>query len=123
MDWTDVSLVRINPQGENIDTEIIDWNARSNASHVPAVLEQINLMHEKRKGVIAMKVIGEGVFTDPKDREKAIRFNLQSGLANAIVIGFKNTEEIDEAIMHINNIQVESPQLQKTEVVGMYCTV
>ena len=123
LDWVDVSLVRINPQGVNIDTPEMDWSAKSNASHVPAMLEQINLMHEKRKGVIGMKVIGEGVFTDPKDREKAIRFNLQSGLADAIVIGFKNTAEIDEAIMHINNIQVESPQLQKTEEVGMYCTV
>ena len=123
LDWTDVSLVRLNPQGENIDTDVMDWGANSNVSHVPAVVEQINLMHEKRKGVIAMKVIGEGVFTDPIDREKAIRFDLQSGLANAIVIGFKNTAEIDEAIMHISNIQVESPQLQKTEAAGMFCTV
>ncbi|MFC1539538.1 aldo/keto reductase [Candidatus Latescibacterota bacterium] len=123
LNWTDVCLVRINPQGENIDTDIMDWGANSNASDVPAVVEQINLMHEKRKGVIAMKVIGEGVFTDPIDREKAIRFNLESGLANAIVIGFKNTAEIDEAIMHISNIQVESTQLQKTEAAGMLCTV
>ena len=108
LDWVDTSLVRINPQGVNMDTENADASAKSDASHVPAVVEQINLMHEKRKGVIAMKVIGEGMFTDPKDREKAIRFNLQSGLANAIVIGFGNTAEIDEAIMNIGNIQMES---------------
>ncbi|MFC1551624.1 aldo/keto reductase [Candidatus Latescibacterota bacterium] len=123
LDWTDVSLVRLNPQGENIDTDVMDWGANSNVSHVPAVVEQVNLMHEKRKGVIAMKVIGEGVFQDIEDREKAIRFDLESGLANAIVIGFRNTAEIDEAIMHISNIQVESPQLQKTEAAGMLCTV
>ena len=106
LDWIDVSLVRINPQGVNIDTEDKDWGAKSNVSHVPAVVEQINRMHEKRKGVIAMKVIGEGAFTDFKDREKAIRFNLQSGLANAIVVGFKSTAEIDEAVKHIGAIQV-----------------
>lgn len=108
LDWTDVCLVRINHQGVNMDTENIDASAKSNSSHVPAVVEQIKLMHAKNKGVIAMKVIGEGVFTDPKDREKAIRFNLESGLADAIVIGFKSTAEIDEAIKNISNIQVES---------------
>lgn len=120
MDWTDVCLVRLNPQGVNMDTENIDWSARSDASSVPAVVEQINIMHKKHKGVIGMKIIGEGLFTDPIDREKAIRFNLQSGLSDAIVIGFKSTAEIDEAIMHISNIQMESQQIQKTEVAGMY---
>ncbi len=104
-DWTDVNLVRINPQGVNMDTVKKDWGANSDMSHVPAVVEQVNLMHEKKKGVIAMKIIGEGVFTDIQDREKAIRFNLESGLAHAMVIGFKSTAEIDEAIMHIGNIQ------------------
>ncbi len=54
------------------------------------------------------------------DREKAIRFNLESGLANAIVIGFKNTAEIDEAVMHISKIQMAYQQRQKTEIVELY---
>ena len=125
LDWTDVSLVRLNPQGVNIDTEIEVWNAESDGSDVFAVVEQVVRMHEKRKGVIGMKVIGEGKFTDRLDREKSIRFNLESGLTNAIVIGFRNTAEIDEAIMHIGKLKVPAgpPQLQNIELTEMRSAV
>jgi len=102
VDWVDVHLVRINPQGSHMDTPSERWNARSDASHVPAVMEQIKIMHEKRHGIIGMKIMGEGEFTDPEDREKSIRFAMQGGLLDAIVIGFKSTAEIDEAIERMN---------------------
>jgi predicted aldo/keto reductase-like oxidoreductase len=104
IDWTDVHLVRLNPQGAWVDTPRTDtWNAESNASHVPPVMEQMKLMRKKGHGVIGMKLIGNGDFTDPADREKAIRFVMQSNLTDAVVIGFKSPAEIDEAIMRINN--------------------
>ncbi len=102
LDWTDVHLVRLNPQGAWMDTPEETWNATSNASHVLPVMEQINLMRDKGHGVIGMKLIGNGDFTDPADREKAIRFVMQSNLTDAVVIGFKSPAEIDEAIMRIN---------------------
>ncbi len=102
-DWVDVHLVRINPQGTLIDTPGTSWNARSNASHLPPVMEQVKLMREKKRGVIGMKLIGEGAFVNPEDREKAIRFVMQSDVTDAVVIGFKNTAEIDEAIARINS--------------------
>ena len=104
IDWTQVHLVRLNPQGVWIDTPRTDtWNAESNASHVTPVMEQMALMRKKGHGVIGMKLIGNGDFTDPADREKAIRFVMQSDLVDAVVIGFKSEAEIDEAIMRINN--------------------
>jgi len=103
IDWTDVHLVRLNPQGAWVDTPAETWNAESNASHVPPVMEQMKLMRKKGHGVIGMKLIGNGDFTDPADREKAIRFVMQSNLTDAVVIGFKSPAEIDEAIMRINN--------------------
>jgi predicted aldo/keto reductase-like oxidoreductase len=103
LDWVDVHLVRINPQGAHIDTPVERWNAKSNASHVPAVMEQIRAMHRKRHGIIGMKIIGNGDFTDPADREKSIQFAMQCGLLDAIVIGFKSTAEVDEAIRRINS--------------------
>ena len=54
-----------------------------------------------------MKILGEGNFTEPEDREKSIRFTLQAGLVDAVVIGFKNAAEIDEAIMRINSALAE----------------
>jgi predicted aldo/keto reductase-like oxidoreductase len=103
LDWVDVNLVRINPQGAHIDTPEETWNAESNESHLAAVLEQIKVMRENQHGVIGMKLIGNGDFTNPEDREKSIRYTMQSGLVDAVVIGVKSAEEIDEAIMRINS--------------------
>ncbi len=103
IDWTDVHLVRLNPQGVWVDTPAETWNAKSDASHVPPVMEQMARMREKGHGVVGMKLIGNGDFTDPAEREKAIRFVMQSNLVDAVVIGFKNEAEIDEAILRINN--------------------
>lgn len=102
MDWVEVHLVRINPQGVWIDTPEPKVNAKSDASHVLAVTETMKAMRARGHGVIAMKLIGNGEFTNAEDREKAIRFIMQSGLTDAVVIGFKNTAEIDEAIERIN---------------------
>jgi hypothetical protein len=70
---------------------------------VPAVVDQFKIMRENGHGIIGMKLIGNGLFTSPEDREKAIRFAMQPGLVDAVVIGFKSTVEIDEALMRINH--------------------
>jgi len=107
LDWVDVNLVRINPQGVWIDTPAEEWNAPSDRSHLPPVLKQMKVMRENGHGIIGMKLIGNGEFTDPADREKSIRFTMQSGLVDAAVIGFKSTAEIDEAITRINRALAE----------------
>jgi predicted aldo/keto reductase-like oxidoreductase len=107
LDWVDVNLVRVNPQGAFLDTPVEGWNAKSDVSHLPAVLEQMKVMRQKRHGVIGMKIMGEGNFTSPEDREKSIRFTMQGGLVDAVVIGFKSAAEIDEAILRINRALAE----------------
>ncbi len=102
LDWVDVNLVRINPQGAWIDTPAETWNATSNASHLLPVLKQIEIMRKNRHGIIGMKLIGNGDFTKAEDRETSIRFAMQCGLLDAAVIGFKSTAEIDEAIERSN---------------------
>jgi predicted aldo/keto reductase-like oxidoreductase len=108
LDWVDVNLVRINPQGAHMDTPAETWNATSDLSHLPPVLKQIKVMRQNNHGVIGMKIIGNGDFTDPEDREKSIRFTIQSGLTDAVVIGFKSPAEIDEAIKRINSALAET---------------
>ena len=107
LDWVDVNLVRINPQGAHIDTPAEEWNATSDRSHLPPVLAQMKVMRQNRHGIIGMKLIGNGDFTDPAEREKSIRFTMQSGLVDAVVIGFKSPAEIDEAITRINRALAE----------------
>ena len=103
LDWVDVNLVRINPQGVNMDTPETGRRGSSNSSHVPAVLQQVKIMRRNGHGIIGMKIMGEGNFTKPEDREKSIRFAMQPGLLDVVVIGFKSTAEIDEAILRINS--------------------
>ncbi len=101
LDWVDVHLVRINPQGAVMDTE--DMFSGDDPANVPPVMAQLKLMREKKRGVIGMKLIGDGNFVNPDDREKAIRFVMQADVTDAVVIGFGSTGEIDEAISRINN--------------------
>jgi len=104
LDWVDVNLVRINPQGVLVDTpQSKSWNAESNAAQVPPVVEQIKRMRDKGHGIIGMKIMGEGRFKDPEDREKSIRFAMQPGLLDCVTIGFKSPAEIDEAIKRMNS--------------------
>lgn len=102
IDWPQVHLVRMNPQGAHIDTPREAVWVPSNPSDLPAVMAQMKAMRAKGRGIIAMKLIGNGDFTRAEDREKAIRFDFQSGLPDAAVIGFKSASEIDEAIKRIN---------------------
>ena len=105
-DWTEVHLVRVNPQGAYTDTETDSWG-RSGHDLAP-VLQQIKTMHAKGRGVIGMKICGNGTFTSPADREKSIRFAMSHREIDAVVIGFKNSAEIDEAIKRINRALQEA---------------
>jgi hypothetical protein len=49
-----------------------------------------------------MKLIGEGQFTSPEDREAAMKFVMGLGVVDSVTIGFKSTQEIDEAIERMN---------------------
>ncbi len=101
LDWVEIHLVRINPKGVLMDTETPRWNARSDESSVPIVVDLLKKIHEKNRGVIGMKILGEGRFQSRKDRADSIRFVLGLGTVQAMVIGFKSKEEIDEAIQNI----------------------
>ena len=111
MKWCDVHLVRINPQGAHMDTPAEKWNAKSNESHVPGVMEQIGIMKKNKHGIIGMKLIGNGDFKKFADRKRSIEFAMQCGLLDAVVIGFKTTAEIDEAIKLMNAALKETTQV------------
>ncbi|HEV7924758.1 MAG TPA: aldo/keto reductase [Verrucomicrobiae bacterium] len=99
-DWTEVHLVRVNPQGAFMDSEKEDYNMTTNP--VAPVLEELQSMRAKGRGVIGMKMIGNGTFVKAEDREKAIRFAMSRPELDAVVIGFKSRAEIDESIQRIN---------------------
>ena len=99
-DWPEVHLVRVNPQAKHIDGPEEHWNKPGN--DIAPVVEQLKAMHAKGRGVIGMKLVGDGDFKNPADREKAARFAMARPEISAVVIGFKSANEIDEAIERID---------------------
>ena len=81
--WVDVVHARINPWGVKMDGP---------AKVVVPVLKQI---HAAGKGIIGMKLIGEGKFRDDKAKiDEALRFSLDLECIDALVVGFEKPEEI-----------------------------
>lgn len=105
-DWPEVHLVRVNPQGVYTDDEQDHWDSRRN--DIAPVMRQIKALHAKGRGVIGMKICGNGTFTSPEDREKSIRYAMAQPEIDAVVIGFRNRQEINEAIERINRALAES---------------
>ncbi len=84
-DWVDVVHSRFNHLGTKMDDK---------PEVVQPVLQRI---HDAGKGVIAMKVVGEGAFSkDPELREKALRFVIGSGCVDVMIAGFELESEMDE---------------------------
>ncbi len=53
-------------------------------------------------GVISMKLVGEGRFTNREDRQKAMRFAFRHAGVQCVTVGYKNPAEVDEAIENLN---------------------
>ena len=104
--WTEVQLVRVNPQGNHMDGMTAEWGSHAFAE-VDPVMQQVKIMHDKGHGVIGMKIIGNGDFTKAEDREKSIRFAMACKDIDAIVIGFKSAAEISDAIDRMNRALAE----------------
>jgi predicted aldo/keto reductase-like oxidoreductase len=103
--WTEVHLVRVNPQAKHIDGMTPAWGQPG--LDMAPVLAELGTMRSKGRGVIGMKIIGNGDFTQPEDRERSIRYAMSRPELDAIVIGFKSTAEIDEAIQRMNQAPAE----------------
>lgn len=98
--WLDVALMRMNHKGTRMDTA--DMRETNEPGDVNQVAAQAKKIHAQGTGVLGMKLVGEGQFTDAEDREKAIRFVMGLGAVDAVTIGYKNPQEIDEAIGRMN---------------------
>lgn len=97
--WLDVVLMRVNHDGTRMD------NLRDEAN-VPGVRDEvlptIEKVHGQGTGVLGMKIMGEGKFITPEQRDASIKFVMQFGKVDAVTIGFKSTAEIDEAIQRMS---------------------
>ncbi len=97
--WLDVALCRVNHNGTRMDTIPSEGPDPGDVNEVTGHLAKI---HAQGTGVLGMKLIGEGQFTNPEDRQKALDYVFGLGTVDAVTIGFKSPAEIDEAIGRMN---------------------
>ena len=83
--WVDVLHARINPFGIAMDKPD------------PAeVVEVIHRMHSSGRGVIGMKLVGDGKLRDESEKiDQALRFVLGLGSVDMMIVGFETEAQID----------------------------
>ena len=72
-------------------------------------------------GVISMKLVGEGHFTQREDRQAAMKFAFRNAGVDAVTVGYKNTAEIDEAIENLNLALAVAPASSMIEITPVGC--
>lgn len=101
-EWLDVALMRMNHKGTRMDTlQTRDTNELGN---VEEVVSHVKKIHAQGTGVLGMKLIGEGQFKTPEDREAAMKFVMGLGAVDAVTIGYRSTAEVDEAIERMDRV-------------------
>ncbi len=97
--WLQIAMIRMNHKGVRMDAE--DYNT-SGLGNVSEVVEHVHQVRKDDMGVISMKLVGEGAFTNREDRQASLKFAFRTAGVDSVTIGFKNTAEIDEAIENLN---------------------
>jgi len=85
--FVEVDLARINPEGLIMDDKKPD-----------EVASQLEEMHAAGKGVIGMKILGEGRITTPERKDASLRYVLGLGTVNAFIIGFESPAQVDDIL-------------------------
>ncbi|MBI5834785.1 MAG: aldo/keto reductase [Armatimonadetes bacterium] len=86
--WLDVVLARVNHRGSKMDGKPSDI-----AAHLRA-------MRDAGKGVIGMKLYGEGEIRQPDERLTSLKYVVTEKCVDAIVIGLEAIEHIDETLVN-----------------------
>jgi aryl-alcohol dehydrogenase-like predicted oxidoreductase len=97
--WLQLAMIRMNHKGVRMDAEDYNTNGLGNVSEVVTHVKQV---HKNGMGVISMKLVGEGAFTQRADRQAAMKFAFKNAGVDAVTVGYKSTAEIDEAIENLN---------------------
>lgn len=91
--WVDSVNARINPYGIKMDGP---------AEKVSPVLEKI---HNAGKGIVGMKILGEGDFADDdKKKNESIRYVLTLGCVDAMAVGFETPHQIDDFASRVRKV-------------------
>jgi aryl-alcohol dehydrogenase-like predicted oxidoreductase len=90
--WAQIQLARINPKGAHMDGK---------PEEIAGLLRG---MRAAGKGVIGMKIFGEGSFKTAEEREESFRWVVDQQCVDAMVIGFEKPEQIDESLAMMRRV-------------------
>jgi predicted aldo/keto reductase-like oxidoreductase len=92
--WVDVVHVRVNPYGEAMDKRDPEL-----------VIPVIERLHKAGKGVIGMKLIGNGEFRNDSNKiDSSLRYVMGLKTVDMIIIGFELPEQIDNYMERIASV-------------------
>ncbi len=97
--WMDVALMRVNHDGTMMDNLA---NSNADKGVIEEVIPIMNQVSAQGTGILGMKIMGEGRFLTPEQRDASVRYVVKNTKVEAMTIGFKSTAEIDEAIERLN---------------------
>ena len=98
--WLEVAMIRMNHNGTSMDGPT--WKDANYPANVDEVVEHVKQVKKEGMGVISMKLVGAGAFTRHEDRQAAMCFAFKNAGVDCVTVGFKSTQEIDEAIDNLN---------------------
>jgi aryl-alcohol dehydrogenase-like predicted oxidoreductase len=91
--WVDVIHVRINPFGAAMDSKDPE-----------KVIPVIKKLHDSGKGVIGMKLIGNGDFKNDSEKiDKSLKYVLGLETVDMIIVGFERPDQIDNYAGRVAN--------------------
>jgi len=91
--WVDIVHTRVNAFGDSMDDKDPD-----------KVMNIVKQIHDAKKGVIGMKLIGNGNFkNDPDKIEKSLNYVLKSGAVDMMIVGFEEQWQIDDYAKRVEN--------------------
>ncbi len=93
--WLDVILARLNPFQSHMD------------GTPDEIREVLSLARDNGKGVIGMKIFGEGKHVKDEERERSLRFALTDSPLHCMTIGFESIAQLDDAVSRIMRIKGE----------------
>lgn len=99
-EWLQIAMIRMNHKGTRMDG--LDRQDANNTEYIPEVVDHVKQVRQQGMGVVSMKLVGDGAFIRHEDRVAAMRFAIRNAGVDCVTVGFKNTQEIDEAIDNLN---------------------
>lgn len=90
--WVDIILARINPFQMVMD---------GTPEEIMTILETAS---KNGKGVIGMKIFGDGKMSSEEQRNKSLNFSIRNENIHAVTIGLEKFEYVDYAVERVNDI-------------------